>query len=273
MLRLWRDRVTPEAAGIARGTRRRAAGLRREELAMLAGISADYLTRLEQGRATSPSAQVIEAISRALRLSDENRALLYRLAGRVAPGPGMVPSQIPPSVLRILDRLSHTPVAVYDAAGELVVANAPYDALMGATADLRGRERNSVWRYFVGTGSRAVLSDQERDDLRVRMAADLRRSVARYPADFSLRQLIADLTAHSPRFAQLWDAGDLDALPAPSRQKVIAHPSVGPITLDCDVLAVVDDDLRVMIYTAEPETADADRLELAIVIGTQTLVD
>jgi transcriptional regulator with XRE-family HTH domain len=273
MLRLWRDRVAPEAAGIARGSRRRAAGLRREELAGLAGISADYLTRLEQGRATSPSNQVIESLARALRLADDDRALLFRLAGRVAPGPGLVPRRIPPSVSRILDRLAHTPVAVYDAAGDLVVANAPYEALMGASADLRGRERNSVWRNFVGSGSRAVLSPEEREDLRARMVVDLRRASARYPADAGLRQLIADLGAHSPRFAELWAGGDGGDPSAPSRRKTIAHPAVGPITLDCDTLIVADDDLHVLIYTAEPGTADAERLALAIVVGTQELVE
>src|ERR1700761_2697125 len=114
-LRHWRDRVTPTAVGLPVGGRRRAAGLRREELAALAGISVDYLTRLEQGRATSPSAQVVEALARALRLSDAERELLFRLAGLAAPGPGVVSARITPSVQRLLDRLAHTPVAVYDA--------------------------------------------------------------------------------------------------------------------------------------------------------------
>ena len=104
-LRRLRDHVSPEAAGMTVGPRRRAAGLRREELAGLAGISADYLTRLEQGRATSPSAQVVEALVRALRVADADRELLYRLAGHAVPGADVVPSRIPPSVQRLLDRL------------------------------------------------------------------------------------------------------------------------------------------------------------------------
>ena len=86
LVRRWRDRVTPETVGLPTGRRRRATGLRREELAGLAGVSADYLTRLEQGRATSPSAQVVESLARALRLSDAERGLLFRLAGLVPPG-------------------------------------------------------------------------------------------------------------------------------------------------------------------------------------------
>src|SRR6478736_10078375 len=114
MVRRSRDRVAPESVGVPVGRRRRAAGLRREELANLAGISADYLTRLEQGRATAPSPQVVEALARALRLSDPERVMLYELAGLAAPGPDVVPSRVTGSVQRLLDRLADTPVAVYE---------------------------------------------------------------------------------------------------------------------------------------------------------------
>src|ERR1700735_570158 len=103
-VRHWRDRVAPASVGVAQLRRRRAAGLRREELAELAGISVDYLTRLEQGRATSPSAQVVEALTRALRLSDAERDLLFRLAGHITPGFDLVSSRITPGVPRLLDR-------------------------------------------------------------------------------------------------------------------------------------------------------------------------
>ena len=153
-LRRWRDRVAPEAVGVPVGRRRRAAGLRREELAGLAAISADYLTRLEQGRATSPSAQVVESLARALRLGDADRDLLFELAGLVAPGPGLVPTRLTPSVQRLLDRLSGTPVCVYDASWTLVVANAPYDALMGET---------TTWPASSATRSGATSSDPGRE--------------------------------------------------------------------------------------------------------------
>src|SRR5674476_527296 len=99
-VRRWRDRVTPEDVGVPAGNRRRASGLRREELAGLAGISTDYLTRIEQGRATSPSAQVVESLARALRLPDAERDLFFRLAGHAAPGVDLVPTRIAPSVQR-----------------------------------------------------------------------------------------------------------------------------------------------------------------------------
>src|SRR5689334_17899411 len=108
-VRRWRDQRSPEAAGLPAGGQRRAAGLRREELAMLAGISVDYVTRLEQGRAANPSAQVVEALGRALRLAPAERVHLFRLARLVPPGPETVPTYIPPSVQRLLDRLPAHP--------------------------------------------------------------------------------------------------------------------------------------------------------------------
>jgi transcriptional regulator with XRE-family HTH domain len=272
-VRRWRDRVTPEAVGVPAGRRRRAAGLRREELAALAGISTDYLTRLEQGRATAPSVQVVQSLAQALRLSDVERDLLYQLAGHAAPGAEVVPSRITPSVHRLLDRLGHTPVVVYDATWTLVLANAPYDALMGDTSRWRGIERNAIWRNLLGPASRVVHTAQEQADHVARLVADLRLTASRYPADRQLRKLIADLADASPRFAELWDSAAPPPPPDLSKRKVIDHPSVGRIALDCDTLFVALDDLRISVYTAEPGTEDAERLALAIVLGTQSLVE
>ncbi len=268
-VRRRRDRVSPEAAGLRIGGRRRATGLRREELAGLAGISVDYLTRLEQGRATSPSAQVVEALARALRVSDAERELLFRLAGLVAPGRDVVSSRIAPSVQRLLDRLSSNPVAVYDAAWTLVVANAAYDALMGETGSWRGIERNGVWRNLIGPGTRALDTAEERAEFEALLVADLRLTAARYPADRRLQRLVADLRARSPRFVEFWESDG--APPHQHRHKIVEHPEVGRIAVDCDVLVVAEDDLRLMIYSAEPGTEDAERLALAIVLGTQAL--
>jgi transcriptional regulator with XRE-family HTH domain len=272
-LRRWRDHASPQTAGVPVGSRRRAAGLRREELAGLAGLSVDYLTRLEQGRATSPSSQVVEALARALRLPDAERELLFRLAGQAVPGSEVVPTRITPGVQRLLDRLSHTPVAVHDAAHNLVVANQPYDALMGETTTWRGIERNGVWRNLAGPGSRTVHTPEEQARFESLLVADLRMTAARYPADRELRRLIAELTSHSPRFVELWESGEVGLPQYRSRRKIIDHPAVGLIALDCDAFIVAGDDLRITVYTAEPGTQDADRLALAIVLGTQALID
>ncbi len=273
MVRRLRDRVAPESVGVPVGGRRRAAGLRREELAGLAGISADYLTRLEQGRATSPSAQVVESLARALRVSDTERDLLYRLAGHATPGLDMVPTRITASVQRLLDRLANTPVAVYDATSTLIVANAPHDALMGEISYARGIERNAIWRNLVGPGTRVVHTPEEQAVHEARLVANLRLTAARYPADRSVKRLVGELAAQSPRFVELWESEDPDLGQELSKHKIIDHPAVGRITLDCDTLIVAGDDLRIMVYTAEPGTEDAERLALAIVLGTQILVE
>jgi len=273
MLRRWRDRVVPTAVGVPVGNRRRATGLRREELAALAGISADYLTRLEQGRATSPSAQVVESLARALRLSDSERDLIYRLAGHATPGREVIPSRITASVQRLLDRFENIPVAVYDAANTLLVANAPYNALMGDTTALRGIERNAVWRNFVGSGNRAVLTPTAKAHFERTLVADLRMTASRYPADRTLSTLVSDLTAQSPRFAELWTSSATDVPLEQARHKVVNHPTVGPIAVDCDTLVVAGDDIRIMVFTAEPGSHDADLLALALVVGTQELVE
>ncbi|MDQ0581263.1 helix-turn-helix transcriptional regulator [Streptomyces rishiriensis] len=267
-VRRWRDRVSPEAAGLPSGGHRRAPGLRREELAMLAGISVDYVTRLEQGRAENPSEQVVEALGRALRVSPAEREHLFHTAGLVPPGRGTVPAYIAPSVHRMLDRLTAAPVAVSDASWTLLLTNPLYTALMG---ERHGRERNGAWRAFLGASDRVRHTPESRRALEAAVTTDLRTAAGRYPADQRLRRLIAELRANSARFASLWDSGTVGQYEA--SRKTIDHPQVGPLTLDCDVLAVAGSDLRIMIYTAEPGTEDAERLELLAVLGPQPLAD
>ncbi|ALV31819.1 helix-turn-helix transcriptional regulator [Streptomyces sp. CdTB01] len=270
-LRRWRDRVSPDAAGLPSGGHRRAAGLRREELALLAGISVDYITRLEQGRAVNPSAQVVEALARALRLSGDERAYLFGLAELVPPGPDVVPGYITPSVQRLLDRLVDTPVGVTDAAMNLLLANPMYAALMGDPSRLRGPERNGAWRNFMGVPSRVRHTPEERRSFEAGMVAELRSAAARYPADRQLQRLIAELRARSPRFAELWEAGVVGRLQA--SHKTIDHPQVGLMTLDCDLLRVEENDLHILVYSAEPGMEAAEKLELLSVLGTQNLID
>lgn len=266
-LRRWRDQVSPQALGLPVGVRRRAAGLRREELSQLAGVSADYIMRLEQGRATSPSPQIVEALARALRLGPDERAHLHRLAGHATPDPRTVPRHITPSVHRMLDRLTGTPVAVFDAAWTQLLANPLCTALMG---EWHGNDLNAVWRNFLNPRSRVRHTPDSRGALREAHVADLRRTAGRYPGDENLRSLIAELRRRSVSFDDLWNSGTVGEHQA--ARKIVDHPRVGTLTLDCDVLGVAGGDLRIMIYTARPGTEDADRLARLNVIGTQSLV-
>ncbi|MEV1021854.1 helix-turn-helix transcriptional regulator [Streptomyces sp. NPDC050264] len=259
-VRRWRDRIPPESVGLTAAGQRRAAGLRREELALLAGISADYVTRLEQGRATHPSDQVVEALARALRLSAAERAHLFRLAGLAPPGPDRVPATLTPSVHRLLRRLSGTPVAVFDAAWTLLLANPLYTALLGERPEWRGHGRNGAWWTFLGPTGRVRQSPEARRAMEAALVLDLRTTAGRFPADPRLGELIAELRADSPRFAELWESGAVGRHEA--ARKTVNHPEVGPLTLDCDILTVAGDELRVMVYTAEPDSLDADRLSL-----------
>ncbi|WP_406397292.1 helix-turn-helix transcriptional regulator [Streptomyces sp. NBC_00879] len=270
-LRGWRDRTAPAAVGLPVGGVRRAAGLRREELAQLANLSVDYVVRLEQGRATSPSPQVLSALARALRLSTAEREHLYLLAGQAAPGPGQLSAHIPPGVRRLLDQLDGTPLSVHDAAWNLILWNPLWAALFGDASSLRGRERNIVWRHFAGLPSRVSHTPQQEARFEAAVVADLRAATARYPTDAGLRSLIKDLRSNSTDFARLWDTGIVGIHETDT--KTIHHPDVGILTLDCDVLMAPGSDLRIVAYTAAPGSDASDRLGLLNVIGTQDMTE
>jgi transcriptional regulator with XRE-family HTH domain len=268
-IQAWRHRLQPVDAGLPAGSSRRTRGLRREELASLAGISVDYLVRLEQGRAVNPSTQVLAALSRALRLTIEERDHLYTVAGQAQPQRSAMTSHVPSSVQRLVDRLADLPVAVYNPAWTIITWNAAWAGLMGDPSTVSGRDRNMIWRTFTGKSTRVRKTHAEADDFETSAVADLMRAAGTYPDDASLRQLVDELRQASPRFAKLWAERVVST--TGSNSKTIIHPDVGPITLDCDVLTVTGSDLRLVVYTAEPSSPDADLLRLVQVIGLQDL--
>ncbi|MFL5839536.1 MAG: helix-turn-helix transcriptional regulator [Thermoleophilaceae bacterium] len=268
-IRAWRNRLSPAAVGLPKQRLRRAPGLRREELAQLAGVSVDYLTRLEQGRAVNPSAQVLGSLGRALRLTTEEEAHLFRVAGEMPPSTGRINRHMTAGVQRVLDRLDDVPVVVLDAAWSIVAWNRLAAALIGDPSEHTGRARNIVWRYFAGEPSRMVRDPEEDAAFEAEAAADLHAALGRYPDDPELESLIADLRRASPRFEQLWQTRPV-ATRRESR-KTVDHPEIGRITLDCDVLQAQGSDLRLIVYTAEPGTPDADALALLGAIGLQQL--
>jgi transcriptional regulator with XRE-family HTH domain len=267
-LRTWRDRIGPEEAGLQSGGARRAPGLRREEVAALAGVSVDYLTRLEQGRATNPSPSVVAALARALRLTDNERDHLFRVAGQAPPQRGTIDRHVTPGVQRVLDRLADVPVTVLDASWTVVSQNALAAALLGDISGLTGRDRNLVWRHFTAAPSRVTHEGEERDRFAAEAVADLHYAAGRYPDDVTLAKLVADLREASPRFAALWDQRPV--APRVASRKTFEHPEVGRLTLDCDVLRVEGSDLRLVVYTTVPGSPDAAALELLGTIGLQT---
>jgi transcriptional regulator with XRE-family HTH domain len=268
-LRAWRDRLRPEDVGLPVGARRRAAGLRREELATLAGVSTDYLVRLEQGRATRPSPQVVGALARALRLTGAEHDHLLRLARHVPPGPTRMRRHMTPALLRITDRLRDLPMLVVDCAWTVQTTNALGAALVGDMSALDDRERNIAWRHFAGMPSRVKRDRAQTQAFERELVADLHAATGRYPEDPDLRSLVADLQASSIRFAALWD--ERPAAVHSSDHKIFQHPQVGRIELDCDVLRADGTDLMLVVYSAHAGSADAKALALLDVVGLQTL--
>ncbi|MEU8928021.1 helix-turn-helix transcriptional regulator [Kitasatospora sp. NPDC048545] len=268
-LRQWRDRTSPQEAGLPTGGVRRAPGLRREELAQLSGLSVDYVVRLERGRATSPSPQVLASLSRALQLSQAERDHLFLLGGQVAPTAGQISQHIPPTVRRLLDQLRGTPFSVHDAAWNLITWNPLWAVLVGDPSTSRGRERNVAWRHFTHLPTRVTHTPEEKTRFETAMVSDLRTSSARYPADGELGSLIADLRRESGRFDELWRSHSVGFHTADS--KTIHHPALGTVTVDCDTLTVPGSDLRIAFFTAPSGTSAAEQFALLSTIGTQAV--
>jgi transcriptional regulator with XRE-family HTH domain len=251
-----RASVRPEELGLPPGPRR-TPGIRREELAALASVSPEYIKRLEQNRA-HPSPQVIGSLVNALRLSHAQHEHLSRLAG-FTPGVGeTVPRLMTAGVERFVARMNHTPVAVFDAAWTLLAWNPLWEVLLSSLTEAEGRERNLIWRRFKGISSAVVSSAEHEHRFEAALVADLRAVSVRYPSDQFVADLVVDLAANSPRFAALWERGEVAH--HESAQKTLTHPLIGELTVDCDVLTVTDADLRVIVYTTEPGSLNAEKL-------------
>ncbi|WP_305785662.1 helix-turn-helix transcriptional regulator [Symbioplanes lichenis] len=263
LVRRWRDRLDPADAGFTRTAKSRAPGLRREELAGLAGLSVEYVLRLEQGRATNPSAQVVAAITRALQLRRSERDQLFRAAGLLPPQDGMVDGHVPPGVARLAARLGDVPIGIFAADWSQLWWNDMWIALHGDPAVIPERER-TIGHMLFGSGPaaaylRPLRSSAGPEAFAATIVADLKEATARYPADVRLAALVAGFRESSPQFERLW--ATVGASTLTSDEKTIGHPDAGDVTLDCDVLTVPGADLRIVTYTAAAGSDGAAKLD------------
>ncbi|MFE7799626.1 helix-turn-helix transcriptional regulator [Nocardia sp. NPDC057440] len=268
LLRQARGRIQPRDVGLPAGSRRQVPGLRREEVAQLAGVSVDYVVRLEQCRGPRPSAAVLAALARALRLNDEDRDLLFQFAGSTPPQAGRIAMLVRPSVLRLLDRMVDLPALVISAKGDVLAWNPMAAALLGDFTEWPHAHRNIIWQQFLGTGPhRVALTPAEARAAAVFSVSSLRSARARYTDDLDLLRLIDELRSRSPRFEQLWN--ERPSEPWRSTTKSVDHPELGHLILECDTLLVPDSDQAVIVYSAAPGTAAASALDLLRITGTQ----
>ena len=268
-LRRSRSRLTPSDVGLPEGARRRTPGLRREEVAQLAGMSVDYYTRLEQQRGPHPSTQLLAALARALRLTEDERAHLHHLAGQAPPRATGGGGHVRPGLLLILDRLHDTPAQVTSDIGDVLAQNPMAMALLGDHSALPAGERNLVWRWFARPAGRERFPAADHERMSRVHAAQLRSVVAARPEDRRAATLVRRLLETSPEFAALWAEHDVAVRRGDT--KTILHPQVGAVEVDCEVMLSPDHEQRLIVYTARPGSVAQERLELLRVVGLQDL--
>lgn len=247
-LRSRRERVTPADVGLPPGPRRRTPGLRREELAQLAGVGVSWYTWLEQGRPINASVQVLDAIAAVLRLGPTERGHLYRLAevpGVPAPGPTR---SVSPELLAVLDALDPTPAGVYDGKFDLLAGNAAYAALFPGLVEAEGIERNVLWRLYLGP-SGPTLTDP---DIRASMVALVRTNYANHIGEPAWTGLIETLCAGSDGFAKLWAAHPVAELGKPM-SKAFDIVGGGTVRVRATAFPLSTHECRMVVYL--PETA------------------
>lgn len=263
-----REALSPEDVGLSAGPRRRTVGLRREEVAQLAAMSTDYYSRLEQRRGPQPSVQILAALARALRLTPDERDYLHRIAGHSAPDRGVFTDYVAPGLQRILDRLHDTPAFVVSVLDEVLVQNDAARALLGDAAGLVGLERSGIYRWFAHADSerrRYPASDHARQSRS--LVASLRAAHGVLGARSRAGEIAAELTSRSPEFAALWE--DHEVRRRFEDHKVLIHPTLGSIEVDCQALFTEDAAQALIVLTAAPGSEAEGKLDLVRVLGTQ----
>ena len=262
-----RAALQPADVGLPRGARRRAPGLRREEVAALAGMSTDYYARLEQQRGPQPSEQMLTAITRALRLTMDERDHLFRLAGHSAPSRRRSSDHVGPALLRVLDRLDDTPAMVISDLGEMLAQNRLCMSLLGDESVYTGLARSAFYRWFTDPAARLRYPERDHAHQSRVQAAGLRSALAAGGRDSRAAEIVRRLEAESPEFVQVWQRHEVTA--RFDDHKTLVHPEVGEIDVDCQVMFNENQAQALLVLTAEPGSESYRRLQLLAVIGQQ----
>ncbi|MBL7262113.1 MmyB family transcriptional regulator [Paractinoplanes lichenicola] len=267
-LRSRRDRIRPDEVGLPSGPRRRVPGLRRDEVAQLAGASVEYYIELERGAGSQPSEQMLAALARALRLTGDERDHLFHLAGRVPLRTGPA-AHVHPGMSDLLDRLTGTPAQVITDLHVTLLQNPLAVALLGSHDAYRGADASFVHRWFTDPEARLLYPPADHPTQSRAFVADLRAAAARRDQrDSDVRTLVSTLLDRSPEFARLW--ADHDVAFRRDDRKRINHPALGLLEVNCLSLFSEDGRQRLLWFTPALGTDSADRLALLAVIGTQT---
>lgn len=266
-LRSRRDGLRPEDVGLSTGPRRRIAGLRRDEVAGLTGMSTDYYVRLEQARGPHPSEQMLAALARALRLSNDERDYLYRLAGHNTPPRTPLDTHVAPALMRMLDHLDDAPALILSSLGETLVQNQLSKALLGDHSPHTGLARSSVYRWFTDPAEREIYPVADRPRQSQAQVANLRAAYGAAGQRSRASTLARELQKVSPEFTELWERQHVGT--RFEDHKTLIHPELGPIELDCQALFTDDQGQALLVLTAAPRTEASEKLALLAVLGQQ----
>lgn len=260
-LRRRRELLHPADVGLPDGARRRTPGLRREEVAQLAGMSTDYYSRLEQSRGANPSEPIIASLARALRCDLDERDHLYNLAG-LAPPLRWAGRHINPGLLALVSRLTDIPVIISTDLDEILWQNGLADVVIG-----RGAGRNLTWLWFTDPEVRRIFPEEDWDVHSASHVADLRATYSRRMGDRDITELVDGLSARSEEFRTLWDLHEVAVRRLP--RKRFLNAEVGDLDLTCETLLTPAADLRVRAFLPLEGTDAREKLDLLRVIGTQ----
>jgi transcriptional regulator with XRE-family HTH domain len=265
-LRTRREALQPEDVGLPRGPRRRTQGLRREEIALLCGISADYYARIEQQRGPMPSESMLVALARGLHLSLDERDHLFRMAGHNTPSRGLGTDHVNPGIMRILDRLADTPAQVVSSLGETLVQTRLAVALVGDETRFTGLSRSLGYRWFTDPRARRLYPEDDHPTHSRVFTSEMRAVYSRQGTDSRVREIVEALLTESEEFAGLWSAHEI-SVPRPDNRKRIIHPDLGILDVQCQVLYDADQAQALLVYTATPGTDSHEKLQLLSVVG------